>query len=235
MTALQNAPLAIQLPEEDRAAFVVRVYQHVLGAVAAFVVFETLLFQVGVAERLYDFFFASGGRWLLFLGGFMIGQWFVSQAVSDLTNPSRQYAGLFGTAAIYSLLFAPFLYYVYNVAEAKSTLASAIVVTAVGFVFLSAVAFFTRKDLSFLRPLVMWGFGGALLLIVGAAMFGWNLGVWFSVAMIAISGAAILYQTQSIIRTFPSNAHVAAATQLFGSLMTMFWYVLRLFMQLSRD
>jgi FtsH-binding integral membrane protein len=53
--------------------------------------------------------------------------------------------------------------------------------------------------------------------------------------MIVLSGAAILYQTQTIIRQFPGTAYVAAAVQLFGSLMTMFWYVLRLLMQLTRN
>ena len=48
-----------------------------------------------------------------------------------------------------------------------------------------------------------------------------------------LSGAAILFQTQSIIRTYPGDAYVAAAVTLFGSLMTMFYYVLRLLM--SRD
>ncbi len=235
MTALQTATPAIQLETEDRATFVMRVYQHVLAAVVAFVIFEVLLFQIGVAERLYDFFFASGGRWLLFLGAFMGGQWFVAQAANQLDNPPRQYAGLFGTSALYSLLFAPMIYQVYNVSDSKSTLAGAVAVTALGFGFLTVIAFVTRKDLSFLRPLVMWGFGAGLLLIVGALLFGWNLGVWFSVGMIAVSGAAILYQTQAIVRSYPANAHVAAAIQLFGSLMTMFWYVLRLFMQLSRD
>lgn len=235
MNSLQTQTPAISLPEDDRAAFVMRVYQHVLAAVGAFVAIEALFFMTGVAEGLYDFFFASGGRWLLMLGAFMIGQWFVSNAVSDLANPSRQYAGLFGSAAIYAVLFAPFLHYVYKVQDAGSTVAAAAGITAIGFAILSVVAFATRKDLSFLRPMVMWGFGGALLLIIGSVIFGFNLGVWFSVAMIVLSGAAILYQTQTIIRTYPATAYVAGAVQLFGSLMMMFWYVLRLLMQLTRN
>ena len=235
MTSLHTQTPAISLPEDDRAAFVMRVYQHVLAAVGAFVAIEALFFMTGIAEGLYDFFFASGGRWLVMLGAFMVGQWFVSNAVSDLENPSRQYAGLFGSAAIYAVLFAPFLHYVYKVEEAGSTVAAAAVITAIGFAILSVVAFLTRKDLSFLRPMVMWGFGGALLLIIGSVIFGFNLGVWFSVAMIVLSGAAILYQTQTIIRKYPATAYVAGAVQLFGSLMMMFWYVLRLLMQLTRN
>lgn len=235
MNMMQTQTPAAALPEEDRAAFVMRVYQHVLAAVGAFVAIEALFFMTGIAEGLYDFFAGGGAAWLLLLGAFMIGQWFVTNAVSDLENPSRQYAGLLGSAAIYAVLFAPFLYYVYKVENAGSTVAAAAVITAIGFAMLSVVAFVTRKDLSFLRPLIMWGFGAAMLLIIGAVIFGFNLGVWFSVAMIALSGAAILYQTQSIIRSFPATAYVAAAVQLFGSLMTMFWYVLRLLMQLTRN
>ena len=48
--------------------------------------------------------------------------------------------------------------------------------------------------------------------------------------MIGVSGASILYQTQTIVRRYPIGAHVAAAIGLFSALMTMFWYVLRLFM-----
>jgi FtsH-binding integral membrane protein len=46
--------------------------------------------------------------------------------------------------------------------------------------------------------------------------------------MIGLAGASILYKTQEIFRHFPEQAYVGAAVQLFASLMTLFWYVLRL-------
>lgn len=224
------------LPDEDRATFVVRVYQHVLAAVGAFVAFEALFFSTGIARALRDFFFAGGGgRWLMFLGAIMVGQWFVTNAAQDLGNPARQYGSLAATAALEALIFAPFLYYIYNDLDAGSSVLAAAAITAIGFAALSVVAFVTRRDLGFMRPMIMWGFGIALVLIVGAALFGFNLGVWFSVAMIALAGGAILYQTQTIIRHYPVDAYVPAAISLFGSLMTMFWYVLRLVIQLTRD
>ena len=54
-----------------------------------------------------------------------------------------------------------------------------------------------------------------------------------AVLLIALSGAAILYQTQTIIREFPVVAHVGAALALFSSVMTLFYYVLSLF--IGRD
>jgi FtsH-binding integral membrane protein len=236
MTALQTQTPAIALPEDDRAAFVARVYQHVAAAVAAFVAIEALFFMTGFAERMYDFVAGGGGmRWLLILGAFMIGNWFIAGAANNLENPSAQYGGLLGIAALEAFIFAPFLFYIYRVQEAGSTVMAAAVVTGLGFAILTAIGLFTRRDLSFIRPLIMWGFGIALLLIVAAVIFGFNLGIWFSVAMIGLAGAAILYQTQTILREYPANAYVPAAIALFGSLMTMFWYVLRLFMQLSSD
>ncbi len=228
----QPMPVAVaHLDEDVRGAFLVRVYQHLVAAVVAFLIFETLLFFTGAAEALYDLVAGSGGTWLLVLGAFMIVNWLATAAAHDLGNPSRQYAGLFGMAAAESVIFAPMLWYVFNVegAGGSATVASAAFVTVVGFAGLTAVGLFTRKDLSFIRPMVIWASVAALVLIVAAVLFGLELGVWFSVAMIALAGGAILYQTQAILRSYPEDAHVGAAVQLFASVMLLFWYVLRLF------
>lgn len=224
------------LDAEERGAFVIRVYQHLLLAVTAFVGFETIFFATGIAEGLFDFLFRSGGSsWLLILGGFMIVQWMATNAAHNIENVNLQYAGLFGLAAGEALLFAPFLYLVFNDADnGGTTVLAAAAITAVGFAGLSIVAFTTRKDLSVLKPMLMWGGIAALVLVVAAVLFGLSLGIWFSVAMIALAGGSILYQTQAIMARYPSNAHVGAAVQLFAAVMLLFWYVLRLVSALRR-
>jgi uncharacterized protein len=218
------------LEAEERGAFLIRVYQHLAAAVVAFVLFETLLFATGLAESIYDLVAGSSGAWLLVLGGFMVVNWLASSAAHDVLNPARQYAGLYGLAAAEALIFAPFLYYVFNVQGGGAvTVGSAAVVTAIGFGALTMVGLVTRADLSFIRPLLLWGGVMALVLIGAALLFGLELGVWFSVAMIGLAGASILYQTQAIMRRYPADAHVGAAVQLFASVMMLFWYVLRLF------
>lgn len=228
-TAPQYAPPVITLGEDARVAFMVKVYQHLALAIGVFMAAEFLLFTSGLAERLYDFVSGSGGTgWLLILGLFMGGTWVATQATTDLSNGARQYGGLFAIAVLEAAIFAPFLWYVFNVQDNAGDVWAAAVITAIGFAGLSAVAWVTRRDLSFIRPLIMWGGVAALVLIVAALLFGFNLGTWFSVAMIGIAGAAILYTTQQALRRYPEQAYVAAAVQLFGSLMTMFWYVLRI-------
>ena len=214
--------------ETVRAVFVRRVYTHLLGAVGLFLIMETALFSWGVAKGLADFISGSRGAWLLMLGGFMIVNWMATMAAANLSNINLQYAGLAGVAFAEALIFAPFLYFVFHREGGGATVADAAVITIAGFLGLSIVAMVTRRDLSPIRPLLMWGGAIALLLILGGLVFGLNLGVWFSVGMIALAGGSILYQTQQIMRRYPETAYVGAAVQLFGSLMTMFWYVLRL-------
>ena len=69
--------------------------------------------------------------------------------------------------------------------------------------------------------------------LVDQLLFGFELGTWFSVAMVGLAGAAILYDTSNILRNYPEDRYVGAALQLFASVALMFWYVLRIFM--SRD
>jgi uncharacterized protein len=224
--AVSLTPVA-SLEAEARAAFLVRVYEHLLAAVVAFVLFETLLFTTGLAERIYDLVTGTSAAWLLVLGAFMVVSWMATSAAHDVLDPARQYAGLFGLAAAEALLFAPFLFYVFEV-EGGGTVTSAAAITAIGFGGLTVVGLVTRTDLSFLRPMLLWGGVMALVLIVAAVLFGLELGVWFSLAMIALAGGSILYQTQTILRRYPEEAYVGAAVQLFASVMLLFWYVLRL-------
>jgi FtsH-binding integral membrane protein len=118
-------------------------------------------------------------------------------------------------------------------ANAPGAIESAAAVTLLGFAGLTFVAFRTRKDFSFMRGMLMWGGVLALVAIVGAVIFGFELGTWFSVAMVGFAGAAILYDTSNVLHHYPEDRYVAAALALFASVALMFWYILRLFT--SRD
>jgi FtsH-binding integral membrane protein len=114
--------------------------------------------------------------------------------------------------------------------SAPGVIASAAQATLGGFFLLTAVVITTRKDFSFLRTFLIWGGLLGLAAIVCAVLFQFNLGTWFSVGMVALAGASILYTTSSIMRDYPENADLSAAIQLFAAVAMMFWYMLRLFM-----
>jgi FtsH-binding integral membrane protein len=115
-------------------------------------------------------------------------------------------------------------------ATAPGVIDSAAGVTVLGSIGLVATAMITRKDFSFLRGLMVWGFILAMVGIVSSLIFGFELGTWFSVAMIGFAGAAVLYDTSNIMHHYPQDKYVAASMALFASIALMFWYVLRLFM-----
>ena len=108
-------------------------------------------------------------------------------------------------------------------------IASAAGTTILGCAGLTVVAFVTRKDFSFLRSFLMWGGIVALLLIVASVLFGFQMGTWFSVAMIGFAGAAVLYDTSNVLHRYEEDRYVAASLQLFSSIALMFYYVLMLF------
>ena len=131
-----------------------------------------------------------------------------------------------------AIIFVPLLFMANQIAPGVIT--SAALVTLLGFGGLTAVAFTTRKDFSFLGGMLRWAMILALVAIVSAVLFGFSLGTWFSVAMVGVAGAAILYDTSNVLKHYPEDRYVAGALQLFASVALMFWYVLQLFMA-SRD
>ena len=208
----------------ERGIFIMRVYGHLLAAIAGFVLIETYLFKAGHAQVIAAKLF--GVNWMLVLGGFMIAGWLARGLASRAEGLGTQYLGLALYVVAQAIIFVPLLY----VAEYQAgggVIASAAVLTIVAFVGLTLIVFQTRKDFSFLGGILRWAFLMALVAIAGGVFFGWHLGTWFSVAMIALAGAAILYDTSNILRHWPNDRYVGAARELFASVALMFWSILR--------
>ena len=210
---------------DARAQFITRTYNTLLVAIVGFTLFEYALFSSGTAETIARGL--MGVSWLFVLGGFMLVSWIASRAAMNATSLSTQYAALAGFVVAEGIIFVPLLYIADT--HAPGAIQSAAVVTLLGFGGLTAIAFRTRKDFSFMRGLLMWGGVVALLAIVGGVIFGYELGTWFCVAMVGFAGCAILYDTSNVLHHFPEDRYVAAALQLFASVALMFYYVLMIF------
>jgi len=216
----------IALSEDARTAFLRRTYAHLLAAVLGFVAIEVVLFQTGLAYPIAIGMLSV--PWMLILGAFMVTGWLARSVASSGASPAIQYAGLGGYVVAEALIFVPVL--VIASIKAEGVLPVAALATVGAFTALTAVVFVTRKDFSFMRSILTWGGIVALVLIVASALVGFELGVFFSVAMIAFAGAAILYDTSNVLHHYPEDRHVGAALELFASVALLFWYILRLFM-----
>jgi len=215
---------------EEQAQFLVRTYGHLVGAIVAFIGIEAFLLNSGAGSDLLQVL--MGLPWMVILGGFLLVSWLASSIAARTASVPLQYLALGGFVVAEAVIFLPMLAY----AEYKvggGVIGSAALVTLLGFAGLTGIVFYTRKDFSFLRPFLMFVFVLALVGIAVSLIFGFELGTWFSVAMIVFAGGAILYDTSNILHHYPRDRHVAAALSLFASVALLFWYVLRLFM--ARD
>ena len=211
---------------DARADFITRTYTHLMASIVLFTLFEVWLFTSGLAEPLASLLLS--GSWLIVLGAFMIVGWMATHFAHSAESQGAQYAALGGYIVAEGIILAPLLYLANQ--NFPGAINSAAFTTLGGTAALTAIAFVTRKDFSFLRTGIMWAGGLALLGIVASLLFGFHLGTWFSVAMVGLAGASILYQTSSVLHHYPEDRHVGAALSLFASVAMMFWYVLRIFM-----
>ena len=111
----------------------------------------------------------------------------------------------------------------------------AAIITGLLFLGLTVTAFTTRADFSFMGGILTLGGCVALGIIVASCVFGFNLGLFFSGAMVLFASGAILYYTSNIIHHYNTEQYVAASLSLFASVALLFWYVLRILMRLSRN
>ncbi len=218
---------------EARTEFIKKTYIHVAGAVLAFVIIEYLLLNMPWAETLAIKLVSSGTTWLLVLGGFMLVTTWAEKMAMQTHNRNKQYFGLGLYVLAEAIIFLPIILFAMYKTGDTSLLNQAAIITLSLFVGLTAIVFTTGKDFSFLKSALMVGGLIGIGLIVAGTLFGFSLGLWFSVGMVVLAAGSILYQTSNMIHKYSTDQHVAAALGLFASLMLLFWYILRIVM--SRD
>ncbi|MBM1106881.1 US12 family protein [Aurantibacter crassamenti] len=222
-----------QLSDQVRVAFYKKTYAHLAGSVLLFILVETLFFQIDV---IVDFALSmtQGYSWLIMLGGFMLITNYAERLALRSDNVNTHYAGLILYIIAEAFIFIPLIFIAMMMGGegAFDILNQAAILTLSMFTGLSAIVFLTKKDFSFLKSALTIGFFIALGLIIAGTIFGFNLGLWFSVGMVVLASGSILYQTSNLIHKYQPNQYVAASLGLFASLMLLFWYILSI---LSRD
>jgi len=216
----------------EQATFYKHTYGHVAGGVLAFIIIETLMLQ---SDALVNFMlsFTQGYLWLAVLAGFMAVTWAAQKMANNAISKPKQYLGYLLYIIAEAIIFVPLIYIAINFSGGLYVLQQAGIVTLGLFAGLTAIVFFTKADFSILKGALTIGFFLAIGLIIAGMIFKFDLGLWFSVAMCALAGGAILYNTHTLKYEYSKDQYVPAALSLFASLMLLFWYILRIFM--SRD
>lgn len=228
----QEKVLLAQVTDADRVAFYKKTYTHVAGGVLAFIIFEYFLLQSDIIVE-FALSMLNGWRWIIMLGGFMLATNYAEGTVMKTSNKNVQYMGYTLYIFAEAFIFVPLIYIALSYTQSFDMLNQAAIVTLSLFTGISAIVFITKRDFSFLKAGLTVGFFIAIGLILAGVLFGFDLGLWFSVGMCVLAAGSILYQTSNLIHKYGTEDYIPAALGSFASLMLLFWYVLQIF--LSRD
>lgn len=221
------------LPGEARAGFIRRTYAHVAGAIALLAIVEGLILQAGLGQTLLSFLGAGTMNYLIYLGLFIGASIVADKWAHSEKSKEMQYVGL----GIYILVQAVILAPAMHLAQlyAPTAIVDAAIATAALVTALSYVCFTTKKDFSFLGPIIAIASIVAIGLCIAGALFGFNLGVVFAGAIVLLAAASVLYSTSNILLHYQEHQHVGAALGLFASVALMFRFMLQLFMSFGDD
>lgn len=212
-----------------RAQFIRRTYAHLAVAILAFIGLEYLFLQsetiVTAAIKV------ANTSWLLVLGGFMILGWVARAFASNSRSLPAQYFGLALYVVGWALMFVPLMAFAIYQTGGTEVILQAGTVTGLLVAGLTATVFITRKDFSFMGPILMIGFLVAMGIIVAGVLFGFTIGLWFSAALVLLAAGAILFTTSNVLHHYGEDQYVGAALELFSSIALMLWYVIQIFMR----
>ena len=225
---------AAQAAVEARVAFLRKTYTLLLAGVLTFAATLWAAGNVdpvrGMAESLAKVIFGSRWGWFLYAGLFIGG----SMAVHAFAEKKPLNVVLFfGFAFLMGLLISPLVYMVLAQSDGVMIVNQAALLTALVFTGLSAYVFFSGRSFSFLGGALSIA-GVALMGVALISMFtGTGIGTWYSVAIVVLFAGYILYDTDAILRRYPTTMHVSAACVLFVDVIIMFKHLL--FLLARRD
>lgn len=211
--------VAARAPASERLAFLQRTYGLLLAGI---LVFAATLWAAGNVESVNSLAVSlfRTNRWLVFaiiLGG----SWLV-HAVAD-KSPINLIA-YFTYAFLFGLLLAPLVLYVARTQPVVISQAS--ILTALVFTGLTGYVFTTRKDFSFLGGALAIGLFAMLGIAIAGMLFGFSVGLWYSVIGVVLFSGYVLYDTSKILLHYPTNRHVSAAIVLFVDVVLLFKHIL---------
>ncbi len=216
----------------ERAKFIERTYLHLAGAIAAFVALEYVFLHNETMLRFSLSLFEIHP--LLILGLFIGASWLANSFAQHQTSRPMQYLGLGLYVVVQAFIFVPAMIVAQYYGGPDIIMTSGITTLAI-FAALTGFVMITKRDFSWMRGALAMATTGALGLIVFSMIFGFSLGILFTVAVIVLAACYILYDTSNVLKHYHPQSYVAAALALFASVALMFMYILRLATSLSRD
>lgn len=214
---------------DARLAFMRRTYLLLGGAIGLFVILTTALVKSPLAEPLIQLMLGTRFSWLLVMGLFMGVGFAADWCAQNVKSTLMQYFGLGLGVLGYSIIFVPMLY-VAAYYSSPEVLPGAAITTLSVFSVLTGFVLLSKRDFSMLRTGLVVFSALSLAAIAGSILFGFSLGLGFSILMVGLAAGYVVYYTSNVLHHYRTDQHVSAALALFSAIAMMFWYILSIFM-----
>ena len=204
---------------EVRANFIRKTYVLFLAGILTAIVAGTICLRVPAVNNA-----AIGILQMPILAiGLILGGSILSQAVARIQGVG--YIALFGFTALIGFLFAPIIR-----TYAPDVVGQAGFLTIMIFGGLTAYAFVSGKNFSFMGGFLFVGIWAVILAGIANVFFFNNAGMsyWLAWGALLISSGFVLYQTSNIIHEYDEHGYCAAALGLFISFFNIFTSLLRI-------
>ncbi len=214
-----GAGFAIDAAVSERLSFIRRTYVTLtvqlcaVAGLAAFLANMNLPIQFG------------GGLGLISVIGLMF---VLPRLLAAGASKGNHILGATLCVLFYGLICAPLAYFVPG-----ALLLRAAILTGCVFGGLTAYVFMTKKDFSFLGGIL----STLLFVAIGFSLvsfffggFGSGTALVYSGAMVLLFSGFILYDTSKIMRHYPTDMHIPAATMLLIDVVILFRYILYMLM-----
>ncbi|HZZ70981.1 MAG TPA: Bax inhibitor-1 family protein [Pirellulales bacterium] len=226
--------LAANAQVDERTDFIRKTYLHLLCAILAFAGLETILMSSPTAVNAMNNMLMGGrGSAIVALIAFLGISWLANYWALNSTSKGLQYLGLSLYVVAEALIFMPILYFADKFYPGQQIISTAGTITLVLFGGLTGYVLLSKKDFSFLGGFLTIGMFAVIGLALCSMLFGFHLGMVYTVAVIGLACGYILYDTSNVLHRYRIGQHVAASLALFASVALLFMYVLRLLMELN--
>jgi modulator of FtsH protease len=217
-STLVMRPVA-EAPAEARLNFIRKTYMLFMAGILMSIVGGTVCLNT----PLEDMVRSMGSLMMIVL---LFGSVFVASALSH--REGLNYVALFGFTFLMGVLFAPIIQS-FELA-APGIVGQAAFLTTLVFGSLTAYAFISRKDFSYLGGML---FVGLIALIIGGlanVFFFKSSGAsyWMAWVTVFLFSGFVLYDTSQIIHRYDERGYCAAALSLFLDFLNLFMAILRI-------
>ena len=224
-----------ELTVEDRLTFLRRTYGWMTAALGVTAIGAAIAIQSGLAEKLLRLGLVAN---ILIVVAWM-GIAYIAQKVrhKPVVNAVAYAAyALFTGFVISDLILVAMMVAQMQAADPYTYIYQALGLTVLSFAGLTAYAYFTKRDFSFMGGMLTVG----LITLIGLGIMSFFIQSTFlhmaiSAMGILLFSGYILFDTQKILRSYPADEHVAASLTLFLDFVLLFMHILRLIIMLAAD